>query len=292
MRRLLAAAALALGGCDSTPEPPVVVYVPAAMESAVASHLQSAGLNATLVAGDSTELTTRVIEKNDSPRADILVTDNAVDVWRAGEAGALRPLDDGILADTPAQLRDPDGTWAALRFRPLLLQLRHDQGLTGLASYADLGNPEWSGKLCLTTSALPANRALLGMLIEELGVKPAERVVRRWARNLAASPHVSQQQLVEAIRSGECLITIAHPGTWIAGLRLVQPAPLYFDIDGIGVSRHAGHPDRAQSVAAELRRRMGAVDQELLPATGGINASVIGWRDEEARLLAERAGYR
>ncbi len=292
MRRLLAVAALALGGCSSPPEPPVVIYVPTSMEPIVASHLRSAGLNATFVAGDSTDLATRVIEKNDSPRADVLITDNAVDIWRAGDRGALRPIDDNVLAESPPELRDPDGAWVALGFHPLLLQLADDPVSFEPGSYSDLGNPEWRGKLCLSTSALPANRALLGMMIDELGVTPAERIVRRWARNLAASPFASQQDLVDAFGSGACAVTIAMPGTSIRGARVIRPDPLYFDIEGIGVTRHAGHPDLAQSVVAELRRRMIATDLELLPAARGINASAIGWRDEEARLLADRAGYR
>lgn len=292
MRRLVAVAALALVGCSPQPAPPVVIYVPTSMESIVASHLQSAGLNATFVSGDSVDLATRVIEKNDSPRADILITDNAVDIWRAGEQGALRPLDDNVLVETPQELRDPDGAWVALRFRPLLLQLLDDQASSELSSYADLGDPMWQGQLCLSTSALPANRALLAMMINELGVMPAERIVRRWSRNLAAQPFASQQDLFDAFGSGTCVVTIDIPGTWITGVRVIQPDPLYFDIDGIGVTRHAEHPDDAQSVVAELRRRMIAVDLEFLPAADGMNASVIGWRDDEARLLAERAGYR
>ncbi|MEJ2256486.1 MAG: ABC transporter substrate-binding protein [Woeseiaceae bacterium] len=292
MRRLIVVALLALAGCNSQPAPPVIVYVPASMEQTVGEHLRSAGMDATLVSGDSMELTTRVIEKNDSPRADILITDNAVDIWRAGDRGALRPLDDNVLAEAPAQLRDPDGAWVALRFRPLLLQVRSDQGSSELASYSDLGNPEWGGKLCLSSSALPANRALLSMLIDELGVKPAERIARRWARNLAASPFASREDLVDAIGSGKCLVTIATQGPRNPEFRVIRPDPLYFDIDAIGVSRHAEHPDLAHSVAAELRRRLLVLDPELLRAAGGSNASVIGWHAEEARLLAERAGYR
>ena len=35
-----------------------------------------------------------------------------------------------------------------------------------------------------------------------------------------------------------------------------------------------------------------STDLDVLSRAQGVNASVIGWRDEEARLLAERAGYR
>jgi hypothetical protein len=75
----------------------------------------------------------------------------------------------------------------------------------------------------------------------------------------------------------------------VDGLVRFAPTPTYGDIQGIGVARHANHPEEAARLVAWLL--------ETAPATEPVNSDgrhvgIAGWRDEEARLLAERAGYR
>ena len=59
-----------------------------------------------------------VIADHGSPPADVLLTQEAVGIWRAADEGALRPL---ALGDEERRLpewsRDPDGYWVAFSFR-------------------------------------------------------------------------------------------------------------------------------------------------------------------------------
>lgn len=292
MKRLLFAplvCLLALQACDSQPAATVVVYVPADFEERALDWLPQSGLDVTVVAGDSAVLTERVIDKQDAPRADVLVTSGVVDIWRAADEGALRPLGDAAMARIPVALRDPDDAWAAIDSRPLLIVHTGDMPDLAVTTYADLGSPQLKDLLCLTTSSLPANRALLGWLVADLGVKPAERVVRRWIYNLAAPPFASDAELVAALDSGVCRIGIVAAVPDLASWTSLAPAPTYYDIRAVGVTRHARNPEAGQQLVDWM---LAEAELPELPGPTDRNIGVAGLRGEDARLLAERAGYR
>ncbi len=153
----------------------------------------------------------------------------------------------------------------------------------------DLAKFEFRGAVCLSSATLSVNRSLIGMLIEDLGVKPAERIVRAWVRNLAAAPFATEVELIDALRSGTCHYGIFSGSIDSEGLSRIAPNPLYVDIDGIGVARHAAHAGSGQELVNWL------LDEKSLqePATSnGKNIGLAGWRDEDVTLLVERAGYR
>lgn len=293
MRKVLALMLLVLVGCDSEPPPPrtVVIYAPSQIAENVDSFLTTRGFDVVMVAGDSRELTSRIIDKTDSPRADVIVVDSVVDAWRAGDRGALRPLSTDSRDGVPQHLKDPDGSWVSIGFRPALVMFQPDATVPEALSYEDLGSSEYAGKLCVVSSKRPQGRAVIGMLIERLGEKPAERVVRRWVRNLAQPPFENMAELGQAFGSGDCEVALLSSGTWTSSAKTVVPSPLFFNVHAAGVSRHAEYPDVAQDAVAELAKLDIDVDRELKSLVD-VNASVAGWRDEEARLLAERAGYR
>ena len=281
--------ALALTGCGKSPPQQVVVYVPTDFEERANSWLPGSGLAVTVVAGDSTANTDKVIGKQDSPRADVLITSNAIDIWRAADVGALRPIQGDALARVPPQLKDPDSSWAAFGYRRLVIGVARDADRPLVSGFRDLGAQGLAGKLCLSSFALPANRALVGMLIEDLGIKPAERLVRSWVRNLALAPFASEAELQAALERGDCDFGIVSELPDGSSISTVLPRPTYLQIEGVGISRHAANADAAQQLVDWM---LSDYEPDELDESVVQNAGVAGWRDEEARLLAERAGYR
>jgi len=289
MRRLLIAAAVLLAACESEPPRPVVVYVPTEYEERASNWLPESGLAVTVIAGDSSANTDKIIAKQDSPNADVLITSGVFDIWRAADEGAMRPLNSAAFESIPDELKDPESAWVALGQQSSLIGFTESAPDIPIASYADLGSAELAGQLCLTSSDLPANRALIGMLIEDLGLKPAERVVRSWVRNLAQAPFATEAELVDALESGACsgAIISAFPET--GALTRIAPGPTYRDIQGIGVTRHAKNSDAGQRLVEWALSESPALEPVN---SNGKNIGIAGWRDEDARLLAERAGYR
>ena len=286
-----------LVACGDQPEPGhVVVYAHEGareqrIEELLAEFTAETGTLVTLKFGASGELTDTIIGKRDAPRADVLLTAGAADIWRAADNGALRPLADETLAAVPDVLRDPDGYWIAARADSPAVAVA-DSALTfALDGLADLGGTEFKGRLCLSSSVLPRNRALLAALIESTDNKTAERLVRAWMRNLALPPFASNARLAAALRDGSCELGIAGSSRDLEQLPRfwpeTEPRPLY--IEGIGVARHATDVEAAQRLVAWIA---GHQDKRVYDNARYVHAAVAGWRDEEARLLAERAGYR
>ncbi|MCP4300781.1 MAG: extracellular solute-binding protein [Gammaproteobacteria bacterium] len=297
MKRIVVLAVLgvvALAACDSVPRgEPVLVYAPAASEATLvewfSDFTDETGISVTVKFGDSFTNTENVISNKGSPPADVLLTSNVADIWRAADEGALRPIQAAAMDAVPLVLKDPDGLWVALDVRYAGIGASSHAKGARPGDYSDLANPELRGKLCLSSSALPVNRSLIAMLIEDLGVKPAERMVRAWVRNLALPPFATETELVAALQSGTCHYGIFSSSINSSGISFVGPDPVYIDIEGIGVARHARYPDSAHSLVDWMLAEKSLREPV---SSNGKNTGLAGWRDKDATLLAERAAYR
>lgn len=290
MKHWLLVAVLLLAACgDPAPRGSVVVYVAEDLAEYANDRFAESGFIVTLVTGSNAELADKVINKQDSPRADVLLTSSTYDIWRAGDQGALRPMKQATLERVDTENRDPDKSWVALGWVSATIGIVRDAEAPLITAYNDLGSPQLAGQLCLTSSALPLNRALVAMLIADLGVKPAERAVRSWIRNLALPPFPSESALLEAIAAGACRVTIVSDAAESVGLDRIYPEPTYRNIRGVGVSRHAQNADAAHAFVDWM---LSDLTPQKSDKSNGRNIGIAGWRDEDARLLAERAGYR
>lgn len=277
---------------ESPPEA-VVVYLAddqgAALESQFVRFTKTTGIPVTTVRGDSARSTQSVIDNSGTPPADVLLTSNAADIWRAAEEGGLRPIAAAAINRMPASLRDADAYWAAVGVRHAVIGAWQDATLAAPDSYVGLARSEFRGKVCLSTSALRVNRSLIAMLIEDEGAKSAERTVRGWVRNLAVSPFATEEELAGALRAGVCHFGLLSSAVISPGVRRIMPSPVYVDIDGIGIARHARQPDSANALVDYM---LSEISTRLPEATDGKNVGLLGWRDDDARRLAERAAYR
>ena len=288
MKRLWLVVVLLLGACDSAPPARVTVYVPTHFEEQATAWLRESGLEVTVIAGDSRANTDLIVGKQDAPRADVLVTSGVVDIWYAADNGALRPIAGDAFKDLPDTLKDPDGMWAATESRYMTIGTAPDLDILASLDLQKLAAPELSAQVCLSTSVLEDNRALIALLIAEFGNRPAERIVRGWVRNLAAAPFASEEELIDALRAGNCRYGIISSAADAVGIERIDLASRYYNIQGVGVARHAQNPEAAQQL---LNWMLAQGSWDELPASNSRNVGQAGWYDEEARLLAERAGY-
>ena len=247
-----------------------------------------------------------VIGSRVSPPADVLLTPSVLGVWRAAEEGALRPNYSEIVAShAPAWLQDPDKFWVALSYRNASLVFDANQvDADDLKGYATLADEVFRRKLCLSSSTLAINRAVIAMLIRKLGVRETELAVRGWVANLAMPVFDSEQQLMDALASGDCAVGIVssssvaqHPDS---ALQSITPLETYAEIEGIGIARHARNPDGAimlvdwllsDEIQARHATALSVIAVTANPENGNQVAHVAAG-DEDARKLAERARYR
>ena len=293
---LLAILSVLLSACDSKPEAqrqqPVVVYavdtVAASLPELFRAFTADTGIAVTVRHGNAQALVNDVIANRGSPAADVLLTTNIADTWRAADKGALRPIQAAHLQTVPAVLKDPDGLWAALDYRLAVIATHPEPGILRPVAYTDLAGAQYHGKVCMVSSRLAISRSLLAMLIAELGSRPAERVVRGWLHNLALPPFDTEQKLLLAIKSGVCEYGMLSDSIVDADVDTIVPQPVYIDIDGIGIARHARHPEAAQRL---LEWMLAMHAPALQMYSNERNIGIAGWRDEDAVSLAERVGY-
>jgi iron(III) transport system substrate-binding protein len=219
-RRLLALVAVvvvALAGVSAfalSGDADIVVYNGRSQygdEAAFTAYAKRAGQEIELRGGTAPELFERLRSEGDETPADLLVTTDLANLWRAKEAGLLQAVSTPALRrNVPAEWRDPDGDWWGLSLRirtPMRSTERVPDG--AVRSYEDLGDPRWKGKLCLRTSNNEYNQSFVADRMVKDGVGATERMLRAWMAN---DPKIlgSDVDVLEAIAAGDCDVGLTN----------------------------------------------------------------------------------
>ncbi len=262
-----------------------------------------------------------------SSQADILLTVDVGNLWQAQEAGLFLPLDSPVLqAAIPAHLRDPQGHWFGFSVRARTL-VYHSGRVKPyqLKGYADLADAKWKGKLVLRTSKKVYNQSLVAMLLAQHGEARTLGVVKGWVANLAASPHASDDQVMEAILAGQGDVGLVN--TYYYGRRQKkdpsEPLKLFWadqagggvhvNVSGAGLLKHSRRQaaaraflewlagPEAQSLFADANLEYPA-NPAVKPAAAvaawgefkasAINVAQAGTLQAQAIKLMDQAGYK
>ena len=301
---------------EEAPQPagdPVVVYASYEdrnyLPTLLSTYTKETGVVVIVRHGDAEAMVGDVIRNEISPPADVLITPTVRGVYRAAEEGALRPIHSAVLDERVAPaLRDPDALWTALSFRSASIAYDPDiADESEVGTVEALADPKFRGQLCLSSSAEPANRTVVAGLIDRFGVRDTELVVRGWMANLARPVFESEDKLWMALETGDCGIALLSNfgAAWLDNSRFAEMwshelLPLYVDVEGMGIARHARNPDGAlELIEWLLSEELQALHPGSFlshPAVGDFdgdkNVSLIAWHDEDVIKLAGRAGYR
>lgn len=207
-------------------------------EEVFAAFERETGIDVELFGGSAEELHERLRSEGSSTPADVLVTVDGANLWRAERDGLLaRVRSAAIAAAIPRELRDPDGRWTAISTRvrtPMRSTERVPAG--AVRSLADLGDPRWRGRLCLRTSNNIYNQSLVADMLAKRGAAATERLLRFWMAN---DPRIlgSDVDVLKAIAAGRCDVGLANH-YYLARLIADDPrfpvAPAWPDQDGAG----------------------------------------------------------
>lgn len=320
---------LLLGNARSAGEP-LVVYTARKyqlVDELFQEYGRNRGIEVKFVTDDGAPLIQRLIAEGANSPADLFISVDAGDLWRASEAGLLAPVKSPMLeAAIPAHLRDPEGRWFGLAVRARTIAYSTERVKPAeLSTYAALGDARWKGKLCLRSGKHAYNQSLVAMMIGDLGEAATERVVRSWIGNLAAPPFSSDTLLLKAIAAGQCDVGIVN-SYYLGRLQAETPGfPVqifwadqkaggtHVNISGGGVAKHA--KNRAEAIrflewvaTPAIQQRFAAVNYEF-PANAGVaplpivaawgkfesslvNVGTIGRTQPAAVRLLDRAGWR
>jgi len=259
--------------------------------------------------------------------ADMLITVDAGNLWQAAEQGVLAHVDSKALnSNIPTHLRDPDNRWFGLSVRARTIVYSTERvKKRELSSYEDLADPKWKGRLCLRTSKKVYNQSLVATMIDRLGEKKTEQVVKGWVGNLAVPPFSDDTRTMKAIVAGQCDVGIVNtyyfgrlqkkdPGVKLALFWPNQKkSGVHVNVSGAGITRHAKHKAAAIKLlewlsSAEAQKLFAGLNMEY-PANPKVkpdpkvaawgefkgddsNIAKAGALQRKAVMLMDRAGYR
>jgi iron(III) transport system substrate-binding protein len=199
---------------------------------------RESGATLVLRGGTAPELFERLRSEGAETPADVLVTTDLANLWRAKEAGLLEPATSPVLErQIPEEHRDPDAQWWGLSARirtPMRSTERVEED--AVTSYEDLGDERFRGKVCLRTSNNEYNQSLVADWLAKRGPERTEALLRSWMAN---DPQVvgSDVDVLEAIAAGRCDVGLTNH-YYLARMLVEDPdfpvAPAWPDQDGAG----------------------------------------------------------
>jgi iron(III) transport system substrate-binding protein len=325
----LAAAALGLPGRPVPAGPAEVVVYSArhyGQEPAFQAFTKKTGIEVKTLSGSTGEMFERLKAEGDKTPADVLLTVDAGNLWNAARAGLLSKVDSPeLIANIPANLRDPEGRWFGLTVRARTIMYNTGKVKPAeLSTYEALGDPKWKGRICLRQSGYIYNQSLIATMIRRYGEPRTEEIVKGWAANQPILIN-GDTKILEAIAAGQCDVGITNH-YYLARILAKDPnfpvAPFWanqattgthVNVSGAGVTAHARNranavkfleflsSPEAQQMFADVAMEFPANSQASLNpivARWGkfkqddINIAAAGEFQAAATMLADRAGYK
>jgi iron(III) transport system substrate-binding protein len=219
--------------------------------------------------GSASELYERLRSEGKDTPADLLITVDAANLWRAKQAGLLEPVNIG---DAAPAVSDPDGTWYGLTLRARTIMRSTERVKAGeVTTYEGLGDPRWKGRLCLRSGTSEYNVSFVADRLAKYGRPSTERMLRRWMAN---EPDIlgSDTDVLNAIADGDCDVGLTN--SYYLGRELEEdpdfPVTLewadqrgrgtHVNLSGVGVLRGTDQPELARQLVEYL---LGPGQQEV-----------------------------
>ena len=207
------------------------------------------GTDLTIRGGDASELYERLESEGSNTPADVLITVDAANLWRAA---ARRP------DRAPGSRSTPH-----VRARTIMRSTER-VGPNDVTTYEGLGDPRWKGKLCLRSGTSEYNVSFVADRLAKDGRAATEAMLRRWMAN---DPKIfgSDTDVLEAIKDGDCDVGLTN--SYYLGRELADDpefpvAPVWADqngrgtqvnLSGLGVIRGSDHASEARELIEFLR---------------------------------------
>lgn len=224
------------------------------------------GIKVNVIEGDVAPLLQRLQAEGRNSPADLFITADAGNLWRAQQAGVLQPVKSAALDEViPENLREPGGHWFGLSQRARVVVYNKGKVKPSeLSTYEDLADPKWKGRILVRTSNHIYNQSLLASIIAADGPQKAEAWARGIAANLARPPKGGDTDQIKAVAAGEGDLAISNSYYFARMLASDKPEDkamvaklgvffpnqqdrgTHVNISGAGVAKYA--PNRANAV--------------------------------------------
>ncbi len=170
------------------------------------------GIAVQVINGNAEELMQRQKQEAESSPADVLITVDAGNLWRAQEMGLFQSVKSAVLEkEIPENLRDPQGRWFAFSKRARVIIYNPEKvKAEELSTYQDLADPKWKGRVLVRSSNNIYNQSLVAAMIETDGVEKTEAWAKGLVANFARKPEGGDIDQIMALTAGLGDIAISN----------------------------------------------------------------------------------
>lgn len=212
----LALATLTVAACagddagDSTRTVTVYTGRHYGIEPVFEQFTEATGIEVRFTTGSDPELRERLLAEGENTPADVVMTADAANIALSAEAGLLSPVaSDRLRSAIPEELRAADDTWFALSRRLRVIMYSTERVSEPPTTYAELGDAQWSGRLCLRPSTHPYTQSLVASLVLNQGEERALAIVESWVANGPLYIN-SDTDILKAIAAGDCDVALTN----------------------------------------------------------------------------------
>ena len=181
-------------------------------EALYEAFTEETGIKVNLIEGKATELVEKIKNEGENTPADVLITVDVGNLWRAQQDDVFQAVSSEALDEAiPDNLRNPEGYWFGLSKRARVIAYDKDRVKPEeLSSYEDLAEVEWNGRVCVRSSGNIYNQSLVAAKIAEKGQEETEKWLKGLVNNFAREPEGGDISQVQAIAAGECDVAIVN----------------------------------------------------------------------------------
>ncbi len=173
---------------------------------------KATGIKVNRIEGKAGALLERLKSEGANSPADVFITVDAGNLWRADQAELFQPIESAALERRiPENLRHPNGHWFGFSTRARVIYTSKDRVAEGeILNYEDLADPKWKGRVCIRSSSNIYNQSLVGSMIEAKGEAGAEAWAKAVVGNFAREPEGGDTDQIRAVAAGECDVAVGN----------------------------------------------------------------------------------
>jgi iron(III) transport system substrate-binding protein len=303
-------------------------------EALYSGFTKATGIKVNRIEASEDAIIERIRNEGTRSPADVMITVDAGRLWRAEQAGLFQPVRSKTLEERiPENLREPGGHWFGFSTRARVIAYSKDKVKPGeIASYEQLADSKWKGRVCMRSSTNIYNLSLMGALIDHLGEQKAEQWAKSVRENLAQEPKGGDTDQLKSVAAGVCDVTISNQYYYARLARSQKPDEkqvaekigivfpnqnswgTHVNISGAGMLKHAPHRENAvkflEYLASDEAQRYFAdgnnewpvvqgvkVDNPVLNALGDfkadrLNVAALGKNQPNSQKIYDRVAWK
>lgn len=232
------------------------------------------GIKVNLVTAKSSQLHQRILREGKNSPADVLLTTDAGNLWKASSENFFQSIDsDTLNSRISPKYRDKNNLWFGLSLRARIFVYSLDRvSKNELKGYKFLSNPIFKNRILIRSSSNVYNQSLIAHMIAKYGEVDTEFWAKDLVNNFARDPAGGDRDQIKAIAAGIGDIAVVNSYYIINMLNsdnkgIFDSLGIYFpndedmgthfNISGAGLLINAPNPDNGKKLIEFLASDQG-----------------------------------